>query len=420
MKMIAMTSIVKQERQLLVCVDVCAASLDVHARVERADGQCFALIDQWANRTGPIRAGLAEVLAVARTHGYAQLKVACEATGSYEQGLLREARQMGCAVAYVSGEAVAKARVIESNDSGKTDTKDPRVIRVVAEQKCLVARELPPGYAQLRELNRIFEQEGGLVAQLKNQLQAQIRRQFPDLRRLPDLLDKRLAEVLAEEYAWNPHRIVADTWEQFVQRVKGRLPRTRWEVLEHVYADAKSSALHLVAEADVALGEQRVRELWADYQQHLERKEGYRQQRVAVYQTLPEAAKLAPLGLSASLLAGVIAETGPLRDFGNARQLLRYAGLNLRERSSGTYKGKVRLSKKGRAPLRQALYKLVMFGMSGSHGMWNQLLQEKKKELANGLKAVVLLMRKALRMLFGLAKSTAAFDPRRIPQAKAA
>ena len=69
--------------------------------------------------------------------------------------------------------------------------------------------------------------------------------------------------------------------------------------------------------------------------------------------------------------------------------LVNGAGLNLRERTSGKYRGKVKLSKKGRAPLRQALYKLVLFGMTGSHGLWHELLQRKKVQLANGLKAAL-------------------------------
>ena len=52
-------------------------------------------------------------------------------------------------------------------------------------------------------------------------------------------------------------------------------------------------------------------------------------------------------GLTLFNLARLIGQTGPLGDFRSKRQLLRYAGMNLRERESGTYKGQTRLSKKG-------------------------------------------------------------------------
>ena len=64
-------------------------------------------------------------------------------------------------------------------------------------------------------------------------------------------------------------------------------------------------------------------------------------------------------GITLFNLARVVGQTGPLSDFATKRQLLRYAGMNLRERESGTYKGQTRLSKKGRPLLRKVLGQAV-------------------------------------------------------------
>src|SRR5699024_7911840 len=52
----------------------------------------------------------------------------------------------------------------------------------------------------------------------------------------------------------------------------------------------------------------------------------------------------------------VLAETNGFLLFKNIRQLVSYAGLDVVKKESGSYKGKPRISKKGNARLRSALY----------------------------------------------------------------
>ncbi len=57
---------------------------------------------------------------------------------------MRTARRLGHTTAWVSGESVRKARVLENNDGSKDDIKDPRVIYMLATMgKELIYRELP-------------------------------------------------------------------------------------------------------------------------------------------------------------------------------------------------------------------------------------------------------------------------------------
>jgi transposase len=64
--------------------------------------------------------------------------------------------------------------------------------------------------------------------------------------------------------------------------------------------------------------------------------------------------------INAKNLARLIAETGPLSDFTSWRGLLRYAGLNIRMRQSGIYRGQYRITKKGRPLLRKILSQIVL------------------------------------------------------------
>ena len=87
--------------------------------------------DECGNRTSTIIRRLDSYHAIAREHGMESLRLICEPTGQYHNKLFRIARSKGFFTCFVNAESVSKFRVIETNDTGKTDFKDPRVIRTL-------------------------------------------------------------------------------------------------------------------------------------------------------------------------------------------------------------------------------------------------------------------------------------------------
>jgi len=75
---------------------------------------------------------------------------------------------------------------------------------------------------------------------------------------------------------------------------------------------------------------------------------------------IPGVAQLESMGLTRIYIAAILAGAGDLRKFEHGNQLLRKAGLNIAERSSGKYQGKVKLSKRGSSMLRKYLYLAVL------------------------------------------------------------
>lgn len=123
---------------------------------------------EFENRTDVIEQRLVDLEAQARRLSYKRVLVVAEATGGYQESLMRVACRLGLEPAWVNGEAVAKMRVVESNDSGKTDIKDPQVIHLVARMgKTLKYRELDEMYGALREWHKVYEAAHAGVAQAK-------------------------------------------------------------------------------------------------------------------------------------------------------------------------------------------------------------------------------------------------------------
>jgi transposase len=65
-------------------------------------------------------------------------------------------------------------------------------------------------------------------------------------------------------------------------------------------------------------------------------------------------------GVGAITVAGFLAEVGDLNNYDHGQQIIRLAGLNLKENSSGKRKGKTGISKRGRSRLRALLFRAVM------------------------------------------------------------
>ena len=62
------------------------------------------------------------------------------------------------------------------------------------------------------------------------------------------------------------------------------------------------------------------------------------------------------VGLSALGAATILAETGDLTRFASARSVVKHSGLTPREKSSGTYTGRTKLTGQGRPGLRRAAW----------------------------------------------------------------
>lgn len=65
-------------------------------------------------------------------------------------------------------------------------------------------------------------------------------------------------------------------------------------------------------------------------------------------------------GVGAVTVAGFLAEVGDLNHYDHGQQIIRLAGLNLKENSSGKRKGKTGITKRGRSRLRALLFRCVI------------------------------------------------------------
>lgn len=106
----------------------------------------------------------------------------------------------------------------------------------------------------------------------------------------------------------------------------------------------------------------------------------------------------------------VLAETNGFELIRNKRQLASYAGLDVKEKQSGTsIKGKPRISKKGNRSLRKAMHFPALTAVK-----WDENFKELYARLVSKhgikMKALVAVQRKLLEMIFTLYKNQTSYD----------
>ncbi len=414
MEMIRRIAKIDTTNAMTVAFDVGKDKLNYYSEVEgKIAGNNFRdqliIQDEILNTPLGIIHCLKELTTFAKASGYSGIHVVCEPTGTYSDLLLKTAHSKGHTTAYVSGESVHKAKVIENNDNSKDDIKDPRIIFMLSKMgKELTYRILPPEYKGLRELNRMYDIANDTRIEHRCRIQSILIRLFCNFPMGKDFIFHNSGKMLFEEYGFSPWRIIEDSFAVFSARMRKRAKGINKSSLEKVYKSAKYSVLHIASPLEVELLEQSFSHEYDDFVRYDVRRDKLRTQIEEIYWKLTEQEEIIPIAddkiMQPFELGRILGETGPLSDFKSIETLNKYGGLNLRKRESGRYKGKLKMSKKGRAPLRGVLGGMAFKMVRKYHIFGDYYHRRKNNEKIPGTKLLANVERKILKIIFGMAK----------------
>jgi transposase len=375
-------------------------------------------VDECQNRSTVIEGRLGFCREIAAVNGMKTLRIICEPTGEYHKKLFRTARRMGFDTCFVNAEAVAKFRVIETNDTGKTDTKDPRVIRTLGRlNKVVVDRTISEDYMVLRKLGMMYDEGDQANTRLRCRIDRLLVELFCDYSFKKDFLYTPSGMALVEVYGCNPYRIAKAGYGRFSARMRKAAPRIREESHRRLWDDTQNSVHTGQPEEYVATLESHLRQLIDEWDGQKKRKEDTIRRMIEVLARLREKDPLIPpptFGvISDKNMARLLGETGPLGDFPHWRTLMRYAGLNIRMRQSGKYQGLNKISKKGRPLLRRVLQNIALPLVRKGCLYGSYYAQKKDQAKMPGNKAMTCVARHFLKKFYGWYKSGEAFDEAR-------
>ncbi len=395
-------------------------SVDVHKDILNfffsLDGKEYR--DECPNHTRSIEKRLSKYHGIAQEHGLARLRLICEPTGEYQNKLLRTARRHGHLTCLVNAESVCNFRVIESNDTNKTDIKDPKVIATLGRlNKVIRHRVLTEDYQVLRKLGRIYHELDSDITALRCKIDRLLIELFCDFSFTKDFLYGKTGAVLIDRFGCNPYRIIETGFETFATSMRQSVPRIRKDTIQRLWQDSESSILNELTAGYRDVLEEQFRDLMTRFQDRECRKERIVEQMKIIFRRLRDDDPRIPPPtagvISEKYLALLIAETGPMADFRSWRQLMRFAGLNIRMRQSGKYMGKNKISKKGSPLLRKVLNHIVLPLVKKGWLYGDYYHKKRETEKMAGTKAMTIVSRHFLRKFHGWYKSGAAFNEKR-------
>jgi transposase len=288
----------------------------------------------------------------------------------------------------------------------KTDAKDARVIADLMRQG--KSRPISTQEGLYQELRYLAEVRHRLMIErtsLLNRLNRLLDLLFPELPGLFKALDGVTIRTLLK-VAPTPTEVlelgVEGLTDLLVKASHGKLGRQRAEAIiaaAHTSVGCQYGADVLRFELQLLLP--RVEEILAQRDQVDERM-------TTAIAGIDYASKLLSIpGIGPVTVAVFLGEVGDLRNYRNAKQVLKMAGLNLFERSSGTHKGMRRMTKRGRPELRRILYlaaiRMVVKGMP-LKGLYQKMTPNKPTP-----KVIVAGMRRLVKAMFAMVRDDRPF-----------
>jgi transposase len=125
---------------------------------------------------------------------------------------------------------------------------------------------------------------------------------------------------------------------------------------------------------------------------------------------IPGSELVRSVGASVPATAAILAFAGDLSKLSHGNQLLRKAGLNLAERTSGKYKGKIKLTKRGNSLLRKHLYFTVFHLLSYNRAFQALHAHNIEVKRMTKMQSMMKLIGKLARMLVAMAREGQKFS----------
>lgn len=288
-------------------------------------------------------------------HNLQAIVVGFESTGHYGRPLQHFLTQRGVHLVQVNPMHTKRLKELDGNSPQKTDQKDPRVIADIIMLGRSLTVIIPSGAAaELRELVSIRNMILVDLNRKYNQLEGVVFTLFPEFFRIMKGFHSKSSLYLLEKHPLPQDicRLGVIGLSTVLRKVSnGQLGYERARDLYEaalVSGGIKTAQNSRLLELDILLSELNRFRSQLDL---IEEKMAYYLSKIPYSHTL-----LSIKGLGLITVSTVIGEVGDFRQYPTMSEVIKLAGLDLYEISSGEHIGKRRISKRGRHLLRKILY----------------------------------------------------------------
>lgn len=340
--------------------------------------------------------------------GLEEVVVGYESTGSYAEPLIHFLKDKQVRLVQVNPLHTKKLKELQGNSPNKTDKKDPKIIADIVELGHALTVVIPEGAAaELRRLFQARERSMKRRTALFNQLQDLVFISFPEFLQVVKDVKTKSARHLLQHYP-TPQDVLDEGVVPLaftLKRIsKGKLgialAKALYEAAEQSVG-IKEGRISVTLEirailAGIAACDNLIKQLEDAMARHLEE---------IPYSSLILSMK----GIGMVTTAGLIGEVGDFTKFHSQRELLKHAGLDLFEISSGKHIGNKRISKRGRSLLRKLLF-FAAVNTVRKGGIMHEQYQRHLQKGMKKIKALIAIARKLLGVIFALVRTESEYQ----------
>jgi transposase len=326
-----------------------------------------------------------------------------EPTGHYWFPLAAFLKVQGINIVVVNPHHVNKSKELEDNSQTKSDYKDAKVIADLVRNGKYSEPNLPiKEYAELRILMNLREKVMVSLNQVKARITNWFDRYFPEY---PEVFKdwEGKASLMAMRQFPTPEEIVS-------VGSRGVLAHWKTEIKQGV-GIKRAEQLYAAAFVSIGITEGltaariELTTLLQQYDLYCKQEETIMAEVLKILEKIPGTAQMLSIpGIGVLTVAGFLAEVGDLNNYDHGQQIIRLAGLNLTENSSGKRKGMTGISKRGRSRLRGLLFR-CMLPMVAKNEEFKALHKHYTTRSQNPLKkkqSIIALCGKLIRVLYTL------------------
>lgn len=394
------------EDTLIVGIDI--GKRKHHARFINLRGYELGKVFSFPNNRDGMEKAITEIERAKIKNNLAKAVIGLEPSGHYWKATAHYLSAQGYKLALVNPYHIKKTKEIDDNCQTKNDRKDPLLIAKLVRDGDFFNPNLSSGiYAEIRRMYRLRLKVKKSLVRQKTALKILLDEYFPEYEDFfCDILGV-TSEYMLRNY-FLPKKIAKENILTLIGKIKivSRDKIKTDRILKLVEASECSIGITIGLEAAVLEKTYTLDEI-----KELKQKLAYMDKRLKHYLDQIEFSKylLSIPGVGIVTAAGFLGEIGDISKYASAKEIIKLAGLNLVEISSGEKRGAKKISKRGNSILRNILYQCAVVAIAKNRQIKRYFSYQTKTK--NKMKMLVAVQCKLIRIMFALLKYKKYYDP---------
>lgn len=305
----------------------------------------------WFDRTENLNVIGCHITAAMYQENKTEVIVSFEPTGHYWLNVDKYFKDCGIETVLIPTYTVKQEKEQYDQNPTKSDPKDALLIaRLTSEGKYVKPIEKEEIYQDIYSGYQIYDDIQKEINRVKNKIHVWNDKYFPELEHVYKISSVGIKPIYENQLI--PSEINNMELNVFIELMtKNNRYANKNSIVNLKKLCEKSNAINIDN-----FSKYEIKRLYERYQELVNELEEIKNKLIELASQIDYAEKLVEIsGVNYISIVGIIAETGDLRNYDHAKQVMKMSGLSLKESLSGQKKGKKHISKRGRSKLRRNL-----------------------------------------------------------------